>query len=171
MLSKCCNWKYRTEWKTTKYHVCNECDNACDIIKMKTTKDLIQFWIDNWFNETTECWYTINYTGWTIENVMLDITSIWLIKVITSKPFIESIARGIWNNKELFVNFERDEPLIKNKEDYGFLKEEDYEDIYKQPLITSITFLQGIAIRENSVDWVSLDKFITNILKDELKTI
>ena len=117
---------------------------------METIKKYIEFGIDNGYKEYDIEWYEMTE--------ILKWPEYYKI-IITSKEFIESIARWIYKNKELFVNYWRDEPFIKDPKDYEeLLKEEDFENIYKHSLMTNITINQAIAIRDNQ-----LEQYITNL--------
>jgi len=133
---------------------------------MKTTKDLIQFWIDNDFIFKDREWeYWKEYDFYMEENSIV-ITKDWeifnelnLIETISWGPFIESIARGIWKDLKVYTDEQTHVIYRRDKKDRTFIEIETLEDM--------ITHQLAFAIRENSVDWVSLDKFITNILKDD----
>lgn len=100
-----------------------------------------------------------------------------MYEVITSKPFIEAIARGILKDEKLFhkkekeTNFWNVVRIEFNHINYKTIRYEkyfedtlDFHKISEQDNLKIITCLQAIAIRENSEDWVSLEEFITNLL-------
>lgn len=128
---------------------------------MNEIEKYIQFAIDNWF-KVKQIW-DFSFAVKTRLQLNWEIISMWnclyyeLYELITSKQFIEAIARGIFKDKKLFVSYAREKPFIK-WEDFSFIKEEDYEFIYKKPLTYNITTLQAIAIRDNK-----LEEFITNL--------
>lgn len=92
---------------------------------------------------------------WTIKIYLLDdcdvpkekkVTNENYCNLITSKPFIEAVARGIWEKSEW-----------RNKES---------EKIFISVMSDNITTDQAIAIRENK-----LEEFINNLLpKEQWKT-
>jgi len=124
---------------------------------MSRIEDYIQFAIDNglvyaydeWYIDIDEWW--IEWEEYEINFYSYDISKWWnkrlegswnLIKLITSKPFIEAIARWLIERD----NSSKTEKEIMNK--------------WVNLLIEDITLTQAIAIRENE-----LEDFITNLLK------
>ena len=116
----------------------------------------IQFAIDNEYIE--KCYFELDnenyvdfYLRWNPETWIDDevITTINLYELITSKPFIEAVARGVlnknrWKKVENFLwglwYFSKDDSIIEE-------------------LIDEITIKQAIAIRDNK-----LPAFIGNLL-------
>lgn len=87
---------------------------------------------------------------------------ICLEKIITSKPFIEAVASGVYNNwKEIIVNMTlSDEEVIETSIWESFYKRDWLKHISR--LENRITTEQSIAIRDNK-----LEEFINNLLPNE----
>jgi len=118
---------------------------------MKTIKDLIQFAIDNGFNLRNTSYTDLKIECNRIKYLDKDRCTYWydnLIEIITSKPFIEAIARGLSNETNKWMS----DFFIKWWLEWAW---------------DEITTQLAIAIRENSVDNVSLNKFINNFLKND----
>lgn len=102
---------------------------------MKTIKDYIQFWIENWY-----CKKSVTNT----------------IELITSRPFIEAIGKWLW--KKIKKEQLKKGDTIFNTYDKFELIHRKMENM-KRGMIREITTRQAIAIR----DW-ELETFITNLL-------
>ena len=128
---------------------------------MKNIEKYIQFAIDNWLlNNRTDAFstywckiwewdFTISFgKKWVQE--FIEIKSFHFTELITSKEFLEAVARGLLKTKKWnYVYFKNwFEILI-----------EDKKDKWIEILSNRITKEQAIAIRDNT-----LDDFITNLL-------
>lgn len=137
---------------------------------MNEIEKWIQFAIDNWYIITTKTWLPTDSAGvcWINEedNVCIEYKRnkstghvfINLYKLITSKEFIEAMARWIYNSWDIISK----DGLIINH----IIETSIWESFYKRDwtkyiwrLENRITKEQAIAIRENE-----LEEFIINIL-------
>jgi len=124
---------------------------------MKTTKDLIQFWIDNDLVQDDFMHWEVKITEYEIDDfwfIMLRTNTtasfrhyyIWLI---TSKPFIESIARGLLKEKPIRNKMIPWAVIYSNIPfDKNLKKKELMEEMVKILMIR-----QATAIMENSESW------------------
>jgi len=126
---------------------------------MKIIKEYIQFAIDNNFQMPS--WYKIewNFLIWkkhkTDKNsISIEINKIDIFRIITSKDFIEAIAKGIYNNIVL-KDLNKSIKILKYIDIW--LKER-YIDNTINYLEENIILKQALAIRENK-----LEDFITNL--------
>lgn len=119
-----------------------------------------QFAIDNWYSRLEQSpeyevdWY------WDVIHMEEVDSKYWVSKYdsylpyITSKPFLEAIARGVWNKTPYK---DRKEHYKNSYKQYKVICNVWREDIFWA--LNVITQLQAIAIRENE-----LDTFITTLL-------
>lgn len=133
---------------------------------MKTIERYIQFAIDNWLNEFEN--FKILRNTW----ITFDVWNCWLIweviyfyrkwyssyckhlkDLITSKEFIEAVARGIFDDEELLKKFS----LYYTWDEVYFLDRSLDENL--KNLENEICKLQALAVRDNK-----LEDFINNLL-------
>lgn len=134
-------------------------------MKKEIIEKYIQFWIDNGYIEHCYIWiddeeYVDFYLRWHFETWVDDeiLKTINLYKLITSKEFIEAIARGIENlkdnNNKIKIMWHRSyEPT------YRLLDKKD-TILWVEDLINDITYFQALAIRDKN-----LENFIINLLE------
>lgn len=118
---------------------------------METIQRYIEFAIENeytdWISDkfdvenNTIQWY--EYPVWVVSETNL-------IETITSKEFIEAVARGIENKSE------KEGCLINTKIRWIGCVDDSYE------IVEKITHMQAIAIRDNK-----LEEFINNLLTNK----
>ena len=125
-------------------------------MKTEIIEQYIKFAIENWFN--FKIFYqneeynqvAMFYVGWEIgiTNEIIDWVNIQ--QLITSKPFIEAVVRGLLEKQHF--EFSKEEVLL-----YWTLKEYT-SNIGKTIIYDEITRLQALAIRDDT-----LEDFITNL--------
>lgn len=117
---------------------------------METIKKYIQFAIDNWYKwnkKTLVKELRMHITDWLIFKTK-DLNTLWIWNIITSKEFIEAVAKWLMDDEIIVV--------------FMWGKWINYMPIEIEHLIDDITTYQAIAIRDNK-----LEEFINNLLTNK----